>query len=54
MCKKCKPKCFDVCCRIEEVDRILRIWRIIKHILRERLVCGINHERTQQRLKVRH
>ena len=23
-------KCFDVCCRIEEVDRILRIRRIVK------------------------
>ena len=26
----------------------------LNDMLRERLVCGINHERTQQCLKVRH
>ena len=42
-CKKCKRNCFNVCCRIEKVDRIL--W-----IRKDRLFCGINHKITQQRL----
>ena len=29
-CKKCRQKCFNVSCRIDEVGRILQIKRIVK------------------------